>query len=166
MNWIPIDSIEHERRIDLWRQMENIYTPNWEELSDVFYAPNITVEELTKRYAAGERNFIDISLPKKSDLTGINLAGAILLGARFNYSNLTRANLSSTDLRYTWINGVDFTGANLEGANVDCASATGTIFRDASLRNTVGDFSITCYTVYENTIMKNGIVVKDLYYGK
>lgn len=96
MNWIPIDSTEHERRIDLWRQMENIYTPNWEELSAVFYAPNITVEELTKRYAAGKRNFIDISLPEKSDLIGINLTRAILLGARFNHANLTNANLSST----------------------------------------------------------------------
>lgn len=158
MNWIPIDSTEHERRMALWRQMENMESPNWIELSAIYFAPSITVEELIERYAAGERNFIDISLPHKADLTGINLAGAILLGARFNYSNLTRANLSSADLRYAWIRG-NFTEANLEEANIERADAAGTIFRKANLFNTVGWFGIECGAWFEDTIMRDGRVV-------
>lgn len=158
MNWIPIDSTEHERRMALWRQMENMFTPNWEELSAIYFAPSITIEELIERYVAGERNFIDISLPHEADLTGINLAGAILLGARFNHANLTNANLSSTDLRYAWLRG-NFTEANLEGANIDRADACGTIFKKANLFNTVGWFGIKCAALFEDTIMRDGRVV-------
>lgn len=120
-----IDPIEHERRMAIWGRIEKLpINPDDPDFLDAdrvlreFYAPTITIEELLERYAGRERNFIDISLPHKADLTGINLSGANLKGTKFNRSNFTEANLSGADLSYAWMAGVNFTGANLEGANI------------------------------------------------
>jgi Pentapeptide repeats (8 copies) len=164
MNWLPIDLAEHNRRIQYWGQWEtwlmyeNVYTPEWHELTGFVFTPNITVEELLDRYAAGERNFIDIRLPEKSDLTGINLAGAILLGADLVGANFTDATLTECDFRHAIVYGTNFTRANLEGANITSCYATGAIFKNASLLNTVGLFGINCGTLYEDTIMRDGSV--------
>ena len=52
-------------------------------------AIELSRNEAIKQAIAGERNFIDIRLSKKSDLTGVNLAGAILLGANLCEVNFT-----------------------------------------------------------------------------
>ena len=151
-----VDPIEHERRMAIWGRIEqlpgNPRDPDFLDADRVlreFYAPTITIKELLERYARGERNFIDISLPHKADLTGINLAGANLKGSKFNRSNFTGANLQGSDLSYAWINSVHFTGANLEGANISWAYALSTNFRNASLRNAIGNFNLAIFAVYQ-----------------
>lgn len=166
-----VDPIEHQRRMATWSYIEGIWGRPQDNLTydeiikivDEFFAPTITVEELLERYSRGERDFIDISLPHKVDVTGINLAGANLTGAKFNYSNCIGANLEGANLSYAWLAQVNFTGANLEGANISWAYATGTIFRNASLLNAIGQFNISCDALYENTIMQCGHVIKGPY---
>jgi uncharacterized protein YjbI with pentapeptide repeats len=164
MNWINIDPAEQERRLALWVQREgswcreDILTPAWHKFTGFFFTPNITVEELLERYAAGERNFTEIRLPEESDLTGSNFAGAVFFGANFSYSNFTNANLTDCDLRYAWIR-CNFTGANLEGANIGRADVGGALFKNANLLNTVGCFGHDCGALFEDTIMRDGRVV-------
>ena len=170
-----VDPIEHEQRMATWWYIANELWGNPEHnltydeilrISDEFFTPTITIEELRERYARGERNFVDISLPHKVDFTGINLAEANLKGARFNYSNFTGANLKEADLSYAWLAGVNFTGANLKEANISWAYATGAIFRNASLLNAIGWFNVDRDAVYENIILPSGDVIEDLYYGE
>ncbi|PSF36765.1 hypothetical protein C7H19_12405 [Aphanothece hegewaldii CCALA 016] len=160
-----VDPIEHKRRMDTWwyiaeelwgNPKHNLTYDEIIKIVDDFFAPTITVEELQERYARGERDFIDISLPHKVDLSGINLAGANLTGAKFNYSNFTGANLKGANLSYAWLNGVNFTGANLEGANISWATAGSAIFRNANLLNAIGQFSRDRNCIYENTVMQSG----------
>jgi uncharacterized protein YjbI with pentapeptide repeats len=73
------------------------------------------VEELYRRYAAGERDFSGVDLsranlnvakvtylealePGQNDLSGINLSGANLTGANLSLVNLSGANLSDAQL--------------------------------------------------------------------
>ena len=73
------------------------------------------VEELYRRYAAGERDFPGVDLshanfnvaevedleelePRQNDLSGINLSGANLTRANLSYVNLSAANLSDVKL--------------------------------------------------------------------
>ena len=168
-----VDPIEHERRIAIWGRIEqlpgNPRDPDFldaDRILDEFYAPTITIGELLERYARGERDFVDINLPHKTDLTGINLSGANLKGAKLNHSNFTGANLEGTDLSYAWINDVFFTGANLEGANISWAYASGAKFRNASLRNAIGWFVLDRCAAYENTIMPSGELIKDFHLGE
>jgi len=167
-----VDPIEHERRMATWWYIANELWGNpghnltYEEIikiEDEFFAPTITIEELRERYARGERDFVDISLPHKVDVSGINLAGANLKGAKFNSSNFTGANLKGANLSYAWLGGVNFTSASLEGANINRADATGAIFRNASLLNTIGGFVTDCDALYENTIRRNGSLIKKPY---
>lgn len=137
---------------------ENAFTTDWHKLTGFVFTPNITVEELLGRYAAGERNFIDIRLPEKSDLTRVNLSGAILLGADLVGANFTDANLTNCDLRYSFVYSTNFTRANLEGANISSCHASGAIFKNASLLDTVGFFGIQCGALFEDTIMRDGSV--------
>ena len=167
-----VDPIEHELRMAIWWYIANELWGNPENnltygeilrISDEFFVSNITIEELRERYARGERNFVDVSLPHKVDFTGISLAGANLKGAKFNYSNFTEANLEGTDLSYAWLNGVNFTRANLHKANISWAAATGAVFKDASLLNAIGRFNTSCDALYENTIMPSGNTRKSPY---
>jgi uncharacterized protein YjbI with pentapeptide repeats len=96
------------------------------------------VEELYRRYAAGERDFSGVDLsradlnvanvtyiedlqPGQNELSGINLSGA----------NLTRANLSCVNL----------SGANLSSANLDSATLECTILTGADLRKAILDYA-------------------------
>ncbi|MEG4964370.1 pentapeptide repeat-containing protein [Microcoleus sp. K4-B3] len=96
------------------------------------------VEELYRRYAAGERNFSGVDLshadlniakviyieylqPGQNDLSGINLSDA----------NLTRADLSCVNL----------SGANLSSANLDSATLECTILTGANLRKAILDYA-------------------------
>ena len=170
-----VDPIEHERRMATWWYIADELWTNPEHnlsydeilrISNEFFAPTITIEELRERYARGERNFIDISLPHKVDFTGINLAGANLKGAKFNYSNFTGANLKEANLSYAWLAGVNFTGANLQGANISWANANRTILINANLLNAIGWFMVPFHAVCENTIMPSGGIMNARDYGR
>ncbi len=96
------------------------------------------VEELYRRYAAGQRDFPGVDLshanlnvakaeeladlePGQNDLSSINLSGA----------NLTKANLSRVNL----------SGANLSSPNLESATLWGTILTRADLRDAILDYA-------------------------
>jgi uncharacterized protein YjbI with pentapeptide repeats len=144
MNWMPIDPVEHERRIGEFRRIEEIFylTADWDYL-DRFYAPNITVEELRQRYVAGDREFIDICLPQEGvDLSGVDLSNASFLGARLCGGGTSRANLSGInlrgcDLRYVRLGGANLREANLTRTNISEAYLRGCDLTGAYLNRTI-----------------------------
>ncbi|MEG4350940.1 pentapeptide repeat-containing protein [Microcoleus sp. LAD1_D5] len=77
----------------------------------------MTVEELLKKYAAGERNFAGINLTE-ANLSGVNLSGANLKGANLSVANLSGANLSKTNLTGAKLNIARLSGAHLGGADL------------------------------------------------
>jgi uncharacterized protein YjbI with pentapeptide repeats len=77
----------------------------------------MTVEELLKQYAAGERNFAGINLTE-ANLSGVNLSGANLKGANLSVANLSGANLSKTNLTGAKLNIARLSGAHLGGADL------------------------------------------------
>ena len=77
----------------------------------------MTVEELLKKYAVGERNFAGINLTE-ANLSGVNLSGANLKGANLSVANLSGANLSKTNLTGAKLNIARLSGAHLGGANL------------------------------------------------
>ncbi|MEB3343529.1 pentapeptide repeat-containing protein [Okeania sp.] len=84
------------------------------------------IEELQKKYAAGERNFTDLNL-FEANLTGINLSGANLSGvnlsvANLSGANLTNSNLSKAKLNIAKLNGAHLSGTNLNGADLNVAN--------------------------------------------
>ncbi len=79
-------------------------------------------EELLRRYADGERNFVEV------DLSRANLSGANLYGADLRNANLSGVDLSGADLRCTRMEGVNLRDANLECADWHCAEMYGAFF--------------------------------------
>lgn len=124
---------------------------------------DMTVEELLRRYAAGERDFSGVDLrganlsgvhrrfdvgayaePYRqgitSDLSGINLSGADLTeanlrGVNLAGANLSNANLTRANLNYSNLTNTDLSGANLTEALLECAELDGTNMRGANLLN-------------------------------
>ena len=182
MDWLPIDPTEHERRMSEIRRMEEVFylTADWEYL-DRFFAPNITIEELLGRYAAGERNFTDICLPVgRWDLSDVNLAEAILIGAKLSNGlstdpgliSMIGANLRGADLRYAYLGNIDFTRANLTSTNLSeaylrsCdltgadlsesilsnADIVGAKIIDVKMRDTIGHFGMAHSAFFGRTV--------------
>lgn len=92
----------------------------------------ITVEELLRRYAAGERFFSRVALE------GGNLSGVDLRGIRFQNSgigilDLSGANLAGVSFVDTGISEVNLEGANLAGADLSGAAFTNVNCRRANL---------------------------------
>jgi uncharacterized protein YjbI with pentapeptide repeats len=93
----------------------------------------MNVEELLKRYAAGERDFngckddVDLS---KANLQGVDLSGAKLSCVNLSGANLSQVNLSQCDLSST-----DFTGANLSQANLCAANLNDAYCDEANLNS-------------------------------
>ncbi|NES65466.1 MAG: hypothetical protein F6K24_09480 [Okeania sp. SIO2D1] len=84
------------------------------------------IEELQKKYAAGERDFTDFNL-FEANLSGINLSGANLSGVNLSVANLSGANLTDANLRkaklnITKLNGAYLTGTNLNDADLNVAN--------------------------------------------
>ena len=121
MEWSQIDPVEHDRRMGQMKRVDQVFnvTADW-EFFEQFFAPNITVEELLRRYAAGERDFVDICVPDGSDLSGVDLRGANFMGAKlgkaYETTNLSGANLSGTNLRYAWLISSNLRGIDLTGS--------------------------------------------------
>lgn len=78
------------------------------------------VEELLKRYAAGEREFTGINLCE-ANLSRVNLSGANLSQANMSIANLSGANLSGANLSGTKLNVTRLSGANLSKAKLNGA---------------------------------------------
>ena len=132
MEWSQIDPLEHKRRMGLKSRVDEVFhvTADWDFLEE-FFTPNITVEELLRQYAAGERDFIDICVPERSDLSGVNLRGANLMGAKLNGQN--GINLTGANLSYAWLTGSNLTGIDLTGANLSYAKLSLTDLTGANL---------------------------------
>lgn len=72
----------------------------------------VTADEVVRRYAVGERNFINANL-RCALLNSLNLSEANLSWANLSWANLGRINLSGADLT-----AADLSEANLSGANL------------------------------------------------
>ena len=72
----------------------------------------MTVEELIRRYAAGERDFAG------SDLRGADLSEADLRGIDLSRANLREADLSGADLSDVSLYRADLSGAKLCGTRL------------------------------------------------
>jgi uncharacterized protein YjbI with pentapeptide repeats len=118
---------------------------------------SIDAEELIERYAAGERDFADISL-KWEDLSGANLAGVNLTGAIFIRVNLSKANLSSANLTNTSLKSANLSGANLQGANVTNALIDFANLENANLKGAIGSFYPDGMAFHRNTTLPDGSV--------
>ncbi|HLO47999.1 MAG TPA: pentapeptide repeat-containing protein [Kamptonema sp.] len=75
------------------------------------------VEELLKRYAAGQRDFAEVNL-NEANLSGANLSGINLSGANLSVANLSGANLHGANLTEAKLNIARLSGANLGEANL------------------------------------------------
>jgi hypothetical protein len=113
----------------------------------------ISVDELVRRYALGDRNFENIALIganlqetklQEINLTGSNLQGAILININLQQAILDRINLSDASLMGANLNGASLIEANLDRANlanahlneaslVGASLLDGTYLRGASL---------------------------------
>ena len=117
----------------------------------------LSVDDLLRRYAAGERHFINANLMCASlnklnlsevnlscaklswaNLNGINLSRADLTAANLSEANLSRANLNGTHLVRTNLTKAnlslaDLRGANLSQANLREANLSGSDLRQANL---------------------------------
>ncbi len=100
------------------------------------------VDEILKRYAAGEREFLNADICD-SELEGVDLSGINLSGA-----NLSRANLS----------GVHFSSADLTGAVLRLANLTNANFTNAVLEEVSLSYKPP---IFCNTIMPDGSIRTD-----
>ncbi|HMW02741.1 MAG TPA: pentapeptide repeat-containing protein [Acidobacteriota bacterium] len=106
------------------------------------YVPPASVEELHKRYAAGERYFMGADIQGGANLQWANLEGAnfecaILSDIDFRSANLQRvvfrnANVKCSDFRGANLEGADFGGANVEATQFEGANLSSTNFKGAS----------------------------------
>lgn len=95
-------------------------------------------EEFRRRYAEGERGFLDGELVG-ADLRGVNLRGACLPEADLGGADLRGANLRRADLSGAALDGADLSGADLGGADLSEsilleADLSGAELRGANLR--------------------------------
>lgn len=94
---------------------------------------NRRVQELQRRYAAGERNFKQIAL-RGANLSGANLSWANLRGANLREADLSWANLRGTDLSWADLRKANLRGTSLNGANLREANLMKTDLREADLK--------------------------------
>ncbi|MBE8985736.1 pentapeptide repeat-containing protein [Nostoc sp. LEGE 12450] len=123
----------------------------------------VTTNEILRRYAMGERNFINANLKcavltsvklseinlsyaslswadlsqanlSKADLTAADLSEANLSGADLNKAYLMRTNLNRADLQQTSLRGANLSRANLSEVNLTDADLTGANLSLADLR--------------------------------
>ncbi|MEH2046688.1 pentapeptide repeat-containing protein [Nostoc sp.] len=154
---------EDTRRAEERRELSRRFDTGDTEFSNIFFTPNISIEELLKRIAAGEKEFVDICLDDPN-LSGINLAGANLTGAKLLSVNLSGANLEGANLSYAFLDGANLSGANLEGAKVAEGSVVGANLQNANLRGTIGSFGQAHRAFYHNTLMPYGNICTEPYW--
>ncbi|HEY9743939.1 MAG TPA: pentapeptide repeat-containing protein [Coleofasciculaceae cyanobacterium] len=89
---------------------------------DLLILLNMEADDLLRRYAAGERDFMEADLSWE-DLSGANLSQIILGNANLNETNLSKTNLSNANLM----------GADLRKANLKEAYLSGALLSQANL---------------------------------
>lgn len=112
----------------------------------------ISQEELTEILKKNKNTIINLA---NTDLRGVNLKGAFLIGANLRDAdlrgvNLTNAHLSDADLR-----GANLSGANLRGADLIDACLIGVNLANADLSDTDLRGAHLSYTNVNNTNFKN-----------
>ncbi len=95
------------------------------------------VEELLKKYASGERDFVGLNLCEvnlsRVNLSGANLSNAILSIANLSGANLSGTNLAGAKLNVTRLSGANLSKANLNGAILNVANLVRANLSDAEL---------------------------------
>lgn len=144
-------------------------------------------EEILKRYAAGEREFLYIDL-SGADLSKVDFGERRLRNItyieriKFIYANFTNANLSGANFQGAFMEFINLTNANLSGANLENAQLAGANLRDANLKNanlcgtnfagadlTNADLSGAIWgfngkdTIFNNTILPDGTIRSERY---
>jgi len=94
--------------------------------------PKLRVETLKRRYAVGDRHFINANL-MCADLSHLNLSQINFGWAKLRGANLSGANLSGADLTAADLSDANLSGANLSGANLSRADLTGANTSDTNL---------------------------------
>lgn len=84
----------------------------------------LSVDELKRRYAAGDRNFVNANL-RCAALNNLNLSGINLSWAKLRLSDLSKANLSGADLTAADLSNANLSQTDLSGANLTLADLTG-----------------------------------------
>lgn len=93
-------------------------------------------DEILRRYAVGERSFVDLDLDEGvlgfdgADLSGIDFSGCVIY-ASFRAAKLRGANFSHASVKTCDFTGADLAGARFEGSAIDAA-----VFDGAALEGT------------------------------
>ncbi|AFY88685.1 pentapeptide repeat protein [Chroococcidiopsis thermalis PCC 7203] len=103
--------------------------------------PKLSVETLKRRYAVGDRHFINANLMCADlsylNLSQINFGWAKLRGANLSGANLSGADLTAADLSDANLSGADLSGANLLRADLTGANTSDTNLSGACLRGAI-----------------------------
>ncbi|OWY69871.1 low-complexity protein [cyanobacterium TDX16] len=94
--------------------------------------PKLSVESLKRRYAVGDRHFINANL-MCADLSHLNLSQINFGWAKLRGANLSGANLSGADLTAADLSDANLSGADLSGADLSRADLTGANTSDTNL---------------------------------
>lgn len=97
--------------------------------------PKLSVETLKRRYAVGDRHFINANL-MCADLSNLNLSQVNLGWAKLRGANLSGANLSGADLTAADLTDANLSRADLSGANLSRADLRGANTSDANFEGT------------------------------
>lgn len=101
----------------------------------------LPADELLRRYAAGERNFVNANL-RYALLNQRNLSKANLSWTKLSWANLSEANLSGADLTAADLSEANLSGANLSQTSLVRANLTKANLQRADLRG--ADLSKAC----------------------
>lgn len=104
------------------------------------------VEELLRRYAVGDRYFINANL-RCAQLSNICLENIDLSYAKLNLANLSGANLSQANLVAAEMRSANLSGSNLHNSQLVRANLAGANLADANLRGadlSYADLSNAC----------------------
>ena len=107
------------------------------------YSPPQTVEELRRRYAAGERYFPKAELPAEVALVDSTLEGSVFVEAWLGECDFSGANLrgvvfENCHLKCSTFDGADLRGADFRGSSIEATSFAGAKLEGASF---VGAFA-------------------------
>ena len=91
------------------------------------------VEELLRRYAVGDRYFINANL-RCAQLSNICLENIDLSYAKLNLANLSGTNLSKANLTLAEMRSANLSGSNLHNSQLVRANLAGANLSDANLR--------------------------------
>lgn len=104
------------------------------------------VEELLRRYAVGDRYFINANL-RCAQLSNICLENIDLSYAKLNLANLSGTNLSKANLTLAEMRSANLSGSNLHNSQLVRANLAGANLADANLRGadlSYADLSNAC----------------------